>query len=132
MSIKAYVRIRMRSKLLEAREISERVGLQPTRSWAAGSRRGTSSIIELDNGWQLDSTLPPTSPIEEHLALLLQKTKAVASKIADLSDSGSAEVEVLCDIYAQAVPSLYVEKDIILAVANLHACLDFDVVLVEG
>lgn len=131
MSVKAYVRISIRSKLLEEREISERVGLQPTRSWATGSRRGASSIIEQDNGWQLDSTLPPTSPLEEHSALLMQMTKTVAHKIADISDSGFAEVEVLCAIYAQAVPSLYVEKDIVSQVANLHASLDFDVVLVE-
>ena len=131
MNIKSYVRIRIRSKLLDAREISERVGLQPTRSWSVGSRRNTSSIIEQDNGWQLDSTLSPSSPIEEHLTLLLQKTKTAASRIAELSDSGSAEVEVLCAIYAQTVPALYVEKDIVLGVANLRANLDFDLVLVE-
>jgi hypothetical protein len=117
--------------LYKAQELVDLVGLQPTRLWSVGSKRGQTSIIEQNNGWQLDSTLPPTCSIAEHLVFLLKKTKVLAERIAKLSDTGDVEVEVLCSVYARTEPSLYLHKDIVVDIAKLHAHLDFDVVIVD-
>lgn len=61
------VYVRVRGPTLTAEAVSRRLGCEPTRAWRPGDRRGDSTLIEADHGWQLDAGLSRRAELDAHL-----------------------------------------------------------------
>jgi hypothetical protein len=96
----------------------------PDRIWSKGDTRPNTKIIEKKAGCILNSGLEKDASLDLHLEALLLRTKPIVDIIKKLSERHT--VEVLCAIYADNMPSLYFEKNIIEGIATLGANFDID------
>lgn len=124
---KVYVRLKIISDVLTPEQISEIVGIKPTKFWRVGDRRGPSMIKEKSNGWLLESDLPPNAPLEIHVASLLTRLVPFAERIEALADENA--VEFSCVVYAKEAPSLNFEKSVLRQIVKIGASLDIDLYL---
>lgn len=126
-----FARLRISSCKLTPQEISERLNIQPSQTTLLGEFRGKSKLVEKDNVWELSSTLHPEQEIELHIQNILNAVNPVSETISRLVENKQAKVELLCAIYSEVIPSLYLNSKTVLGIAKLKANLDFDVMLVS-
>jgi hypothetical protein len=124
---KVYVRLKIISDALTPEQISNRLGMSPSKSWHAGDRRGPTIIKEKCNGWVLESDLPPGAPLEAHVESLLARLAPLSDRIESLAEGNI--VEFSCVAYAKEAPALNFQKSLLRQIVNLGASLDIDLYL---
>ena len=108
-------------------EIDAFVGVKCDNSWRIGDYRAKTIIKEKDNGWVVNSGLDKNASIDNHFEELLRKLSPLSEMIKLLSEENY--VEVSCAVYADEIPSLHFEKDVIHRICKLGANLDVDLYL---
>lgn len=106
-------------------EITRLVGLRPSKTWRMGDLIEGTIRRDAENGWRIDSGLPNSSSLEEHLDRLLTLLEDKKENIAALAESCYSEVS--CIVYAiDYVPALTFEKEHLRRIVALGACIDID------
>ncbi|MGH8467791.1 MAG: DUF4279 domain-containing protein [Gammaproteobacteria bacterium] len=106
--------------------ISEILGLEPTTTWLEGDRVHPKAIIKhKQNGWVLQSPLPKETPFRQQLQTLLDMVTPKKQQLLNLP-SGT-DIEVSCVVYSEhGRPDISLEPDMVAAIAEMRAGLDFD------
>ena len=126
--MKIFVRLKITFNNEDEPEIEDVLKLLIDRKWSKGDIRPNTQIVEKTGGFILSSGIDKDDPLDQHLsALLLRITKASAQAIKKLSETNT--VEVLCAIYADKIPSMYVDASRVDGIARLGANLDIDLYL---
>jgi hypothetical protein len=92
--------------------------------WRIGDTRWKSIIVEKNNGWVLNSGLPESSSLEDHINALLERVASGSDRIRSLSEV--AEVELSCVVYGEHMPALNFAPRVVHRIAQLGASLDID------
>ncbi len=122
--METYVRLKILSDDLNAKQLSDRIGIDGDRVWNTGDIRPKTQIKEKRNGWLLNSGLHKSESIEEQINALLVRVREVRNIIKELANTNT--IEVSCAIYASENPPLYLDKNIIIGMESLGASLDVD------
>src|ERR1700728_4005641 len=121
MSEKYYARLKVLSETLSPEEITKCVGIESDRSWQIGDLRPKTIIREKNNGWIIQSTLGPETPLEVQIDDVLGRVECAASRIQEISSQ--ATVEFSCVAYCEQSPALFFDKAIISRLNALGASL---------
>jgi Domain of unknown function (DUF4279) len=62
--------LRIHGDIVDFNEISETLGLQPSRVHRRGERKGANSPAYRDDAWQYDAPIPEDRPLDEHIQAL--------------------------------------------------------------
>jgi len=118
------VRLKLRSRIYSPEKLVELSGLNCQRSWRIGERRGKSGIVEEDNGCVVESGLPKSATLDEHMAALLAVLAPCTAQLRSLSEH--TDIELSCVVYGKTVPALNFSRKTIDQIAGLGASLDID------
>jgi Domain of unknown function (DUF4279) len=108
-------------------EISDRLGLQPTKSWRAGDTETHSKVPHKDGRWIL--RLPPRPAVDftdlvEELLVQLDPCKA---EVAGLARDSGFSARLSCVGYMTTiVPAVYFENELLVRIAGLGLALNVD------
>jgi len=111
-------------------EITEAVGIPCDKFWRIGDKRGKSIIKQKENGWALNSGLPNSASLEEHIKKLLERLSPYKEKIRMFAQH--EDVQFSCIIYTATRPPLYFSKKVIQQINYLEASLDIDLYIVPN
>ena len=104
--------------------VTERLGCQPSHEWSEGDARPRGGHYQ-NMRWRLDSELPDTSTLEQHIEHLLLTLPSRADKIRSLAPDYTASI-VAVGYYPASGHGLHLEHQWLQAVAHLGLSLDFD------
>lgn len=108
-------------------EISDGLGVAPTKTWRRGDLIRAPDIRKKSNGWCLASPLEEHWALEPHLRWLVTHLPSHAD-VGLGSDGRTADVS--CGIeMADRAPSLFVPRDVMERFAQLGADLDIDIIV---
>jgi hypothetical protein len=124
------VRLKIISYCQVPQQITNMVGLACDKSWLIGDKRGKTIIVEQNNGWVLNSSLPKSASLEAHVENLLKRLSPYADKIQKFAEHDN--VEFSCVIYATTPPALNFSNAVIQKISLLGASLDVDLYLNDG
>ena len=120
-----HVALEVRSLEVDPSEITERVGLQPSRSWRRGDDKGTRT--HRDNGWVLTTTPRPAWDFADPMAELLGWIEPSRKGIRDLIGSRPVSVRLsLVGYLGTDAPAIYLENGLIERIARLGLDLNVD------
>ncbi len=105
------------------------LGLACDKSWRIGDKRAHTIIDEKNNGWIVNSGLPKTASLEEHMQQLLQRLEPYKDRIKLLSSDDN--IEFSCVIYATTMPALNFDNGIVEQLNQFGASLDIDLYVGE-
>lgn len=123
------VRLKVLSPNRTPSQLTDIIGIPCDSCWRIGDTRTHTIIKEETNGWILNSGLPRSAALEEHVDALLRLLDSRADSIRSLSPA--ANVELSCVIYAEELPAISFDASIIGRLARLGVGLDIDVYLVD-
>ncbi|HEY1902918.1 MAG TPA: DUF4279 domain-containing protein [Terracidiphilus sp.] len=106
-------------------EISARLGIEPTKSWAKGDLHPLSGSERKFSRWSLYSRLERVRPFEEHIRDVIGQLRSNASGFRSISQEFGGAMEVVGYFHAQ-YPGLSLEKEDIDALAEFGLSVDFD------
>jgi hypothetical protein len=123
------------SETLSPEEISARIGIPCDRCWRVGGLRGKTGKTWTTSGWVLKSSVSASSYTRSSLfssclGNLIKRLEPIADKIKNLCGEGDVGVSV--DILASEIPGLYIDREVLRAIANVGAWLDIDITISEG
>jgi hypothetical protein len=124
------VRLKIISCRQTPEQITDTVGVTCDKSWRIGDKRGKTIIVEKNNGWVLNSSLPKSASLEAHIQDLLERLSPYAEKIQMFAKLD--HVEFSCVVYAVNVPALNFSNAVIQNISLLGASFDIDLYLIEG
>jgi len=122
------VRLKIISNRQTPEQITDTVGLACDKFWRIGDKRGKTIIVEKNNGWVLNSSLPKSASLEAHIESLLERLSPFATKIHMFAEHDV--VEFSCVIYAANPPALNFSKEVVQNISLLGASLDVDLFLI--
>lgn len=106
-------------------EITRSTGISPSRSWQKGDRKGKTLLVEKENGWLLNSSLPADSPFTDHIRCLLDVIEPVEDQFRAFTEKWDSSIA--CALYIDdETPELYFEKWILKRIAALNLSFDLD------
>jgi Domain of unknown function (DUF4279) len=100
MASKVYVRLQILSEVRTPEEISRELGVAYDTSWRIGDLRAKTTIAEKQHGWVLNSALPITADLQDHVQDLLARLAPIADRVKALTSN--AVVEFSCVVYEVA------------------------------
>lgn len=80
-------------------DITQAIGINPTRTWRKGDRVGKWPVTAKVSGWELQSGLNKDAAVASHLAALRAKVSSAEGIIRTLSRSWDATLN--CVVYAE-------------------------------
>lgn len=97
MIVEQQVYFRIQSDELDPEQITQYVGVEPTRSEAKESRRGRKSgrLIPPRHEWMLDSGLAETTSLNEQVEAVLNQLAGAWDRIGELTAGGAAATLVM-------------------------------------
>ena len=123
------VRLKLLTNEYTPSELNSIIGIECDQSWLKGDMRGNTIIEEKCNGWVLNSHLNGSDDLDSHLNAMLSSVREVEDIISSLSPKVNALFS--CVVYADSMPALYFEKDVIRRISGLNADFDIDVYVVN-
>jgi len=126
------IRLVIRTKCLTANEVTQAIGLQPSKSWNAGERRPGTVIVESESVWIREHELPPhqkcleVDECIESLLCLLEDHRVAIVAISEKNDAW-----ISCVIRCESPPGLFFKSGLIERIAALGLGLDFDMYLIQ-
>jgi hypothetical protein len=113
-------------------EITNSLGVSPTRTWLVGDSIEGTLIQRKHNGWSLSTNLKRNLDLGESLQPLLQILLPKSKTINYMCTQYSLDAEISCAIYiTDETPIINLDKNIIAQVADLSAEIDIDIILVK-
>jgi hypothetical protein len=106
-------------------EITERVGVNPTRSSLEGSAIERTQIVRKTSRWELRSRLETTATLEEHILDVLAQLDRNRNAFKQLSAELGGVMELVGYFYAY-YPGLTLERDLIGLLAEYSLSMDCD------
>ena len=104
--------------------------IEPTNQWSQGEINPRNNRPRKFMGWNLESGLDDTHPIEEHIEKLFEILEPLKNELAELSKSH--EVYIQCAGYfPQSGHGLNVSRSLISKLHMLSLSLDYDFYFVE-
>lgn len=130
MTQETIVRLKVISTELVPELVSAAIGISCDRCWRIGDLRPKTIIKEKQNGWILDSGLPRTATLDEHINALLSILEPRADSVRQLSVAST--VELSCVVYSDHNPGLSFDASVIAKIARLGAGLDIDLYIMKA
>lgn len=91
------VRLTLLSASLSSAQITDRLGIQPDRTWTKGQRRSRRSQIDHKfHGWQVESRAPEGASIADHLDNLLDRLQGHVRAIKAIASDPVAVTSARC------------------------------------
>ena len=120
------VRFKILSESLSPEDISERLGLRPSRSWRKGEsdRKKASQNMAKWNGWIYDSGCSADISLADQVAALLHTLEPLQSAIHHISDLCDLAISVVS--YCNPDKSIYLGKEVVALIAALGASFDLE------
>src|ERR1700730_4750025 len=106
-------------------QITERVGVKPTKSFLEGDPIPKSAATRKDSMWALYSRLERTSSLEQHVTDVLEQLDANKSAFEKLSNELGGTLE-LVGYFHSSYPGLVFDRDIVQRLAQYSLSVDFD------
>jgi hypothetical protein len=107
-------------------EISNFLGMTPSRCWRTGDIIKTSTMKRKSNCWIIDSECGKEISIDLHIRNLLIRLDCIADKFLVLPYDVKSCFSFAIYSYNGDRPSLFMEHDIISGIAKYNANLDLD------
>jgi Domain of unknown function (DUF4279) len=126
---KVHVSLRLLSGEKSPDQIFVELGVPADNSWRTGERRGKTSLIEKENGYEFRSGQPGDISLEEQVHSLLHRLEPIASKVRSI---GCEVVQLTCVVYASRMPSIHFSSSAIEMLDRLGASIDVDLYVEEG
>ncbi|HEU5415040.1 MAG TPA: DUF4279 domain-containing protein [Candidatus Angelobacter sp.] len=120
------VRLKILSDTLTPEDISERLGLTPSRSWIKGEsdRKKASLNMAKWNGWIYDSGCHSDVSLQEQVAALLHALEPMQDSVRRISDLCDVAVSLVA--YSGPNKSIFLSKKLVALIAALGAHFDFE------
>jgi hypothetical protein len=113
--------------------ITETLGVQPSRVWRAGHRTSPRRNPPTVDGWVLQVGPHVALDFRDQIDELLEQLRPIAAKVRALRDMHDLTIQVNCVAYiADVVPALYFTPEQLRVIQELDATIDVDFMLVEG
>jgi hypothetical protein len=123
----------IRSSDLQPEAVTTQLGLQPTRTWKAGEKRGSTRVVERDSGWILRTPARPALEFDDLVSEVLNEIEPRASELLELAKQPGMTVRLDCVGYVTAtVPSIYFENGLLRRMGALGVDLDVDLFLTSA
>jgi hypothetical protein len=128
-----YVALELLSSDTSPDEISERLGLQPTKSWRAGETELHSTSPHKDSRWILRLAARPAVDFTDLVEELLLQLDPCKAEVAALAQDSRFSARLSCIGYMTTiVPAVYFENQLLRRVAELGLDLNVDIFLVPS
>jgi Domain of unknown function (DUF4279) len=120
------VRLKILSDTLTPEDISETLGLTPSRSWRKGEsdRKKASLNMAKWNGWIYDSGCSPNVPLADQAAALLHALEPLQNSIHHISRLCDVAISIVT--YSNPDKSIFLNKELVALIAALGAHFDFE------
>lgn len=112
------------------REITERLGISPTKTWEIGDLISPRGQREYEfNGWRLDSELHNSLDLEEQLKALLQQLDVAWKELAKTCQQYESEFSfvIYLDNDDGQIPAVHFSPELIAKIHQLNAAIDLDI-----
>ena len=106
-------------------DITTRLGVQPTDSWAKGSLHPFNHMERKFSRWSLYSRLQRVRPFEEHIEDVLEQLRANAEAFRLISKEFGGQLELVGNFYS-GYPGLVLARKQIEALVEFGLEADFD------
>ncbi|MGA9671779.1 MAG: DUF4279 domain-containing protein [Terracidiphilus sp.] len=106
-------------------EISVRLGVQPTQSWAKGDAHPSNGLERKFSRWSLYSRLERNYPFEEHIRDVVRQLRSKTVEFKSVSQEFGGTLEVVGYFYS-GYPGLSLEREDVAALAEFSLSVDFD------
>ena len=115
-----------------SQDVTDTLGLQPTKAWNAGDKKPPPSPAHYSSSkWLLESGAARDSSLEEHAAALLSVLEPIAEKV--LSISSKSRACVFFASYCKDIHPGYIFSSAIVArIAALGLGMEFDIYPMSG
>lgn len=120
--------------LIDASVVTQLMQLEPKRVLVAGQPKpNVPKMLSRQNSWILESPLPSSAHVEEHIEALLVLLQSHAEAITTLINVYQAEAGINCAIYYKDFNSgIHLSHNITRRVASLGLYLGFDLYFLGG
>jgi hypothetical protein len=105
--------------------ITSRLRLEPTEQWMKGTRNERTHFERKFSRWSLESRLPRSSSLEDHVRDVLEQTRERAEEIQQVSKEYTAYMQ-LVGWFHNDYPGFGLDGDIISGLAQLNIGIDCD------
>lgn len=113
-------------------QVTNRVGLQPTRAWRRGDSVQETLLKRREDGWLLGLPRKNTIEFEEELCALLDKIEPQRNAIAEACKNLNLKSLISCVVYvSDETPILGLSNETMNRMASLGADFDLDLILTK-
>ena len=122
-----HVRLIIADEACSPAEITKQTGLVPSRTWHRGDNRPKTALVERDNGWQLESPLPKSSPLVQHFDYILSTIEPGCRQLKQFTKRH--ESVLACAVYFddhEPMPEIHLDHTVIARLADLNLSVDID------
>src|SRR5574340_1223427 len=114
-------------------EITNVLGISPTKSWKKGDLISGTTIARKFDGWILSAAeRSDSNEVEEHIKPLLTKLLPLKDRIAEVYKEFELEAEINCAVYVtDETPVLYMSAVTLREISELNASVDIDIILLD-
>jgi Domain of unknown function (DUF4279) len=114
-------------------EISDRLGLQPTKSWRVGDTELHSTRPHKDNRWTLRLAARPAVDFTDLVEELLVQLDPCKAEVAALAQLSTITARLSCIAYTtKIVPAVYLENGLLTRIAEMGLDLNVDLFLLPS
>lgn len=119
------VQIRFLSEDNSPIEISDCLGLIPSKSWKKGEVNSKTQKIFKENGWELESSLDEKSSLTEKIEYICKTFEPFHKKMKKLSNYWYIEISCIV-YYKDSPPALNFSNSLVSKISKISASLDID------
>jgi len=108
--------------------MTERLHIQPTKIWRVGDERAKpgSGLTFENSGWRIESDLPRTRPVMDHVENLLKRMAPGWSILTNVSAGYYIELALAITMPEGERPELHFDAAILSKLAEVNAHIDVD------
>jgi hypothetical protein len=113
-------------------DVTNRVGLAPSKTWRAGEQRGESLLRWEHDGWCLSTACEETIDLGAQIHGLLSRLSPLADLFVGVIDEFNLDAEIACELNLQdQSPSILLSPELLKNVLALRAGIDIDLSAIE-
>jgi len=107
-------------------DITNVLGVRPTKTWRKGDRIQKSALLEKENGWSIESDKAPAEQLSELIRRVVASLKGSKDKLAIVSKNCYTQLSLVLYVHGDERPELHLDADIVQRLAELGAHVDAD------
>jgi Domain of unknown function (DUF4279) len=110
---------------VDPQQITQDIGLQPTRVWQKGDRIHNTNAKRSQSGWELKSELPSEQNVVDHIRFLVTKFWDIKENLEKIETS---KMGIYCALYIYNGdrPCFFIDNEITRKLGLLNFILDID------